>query len=72
MVKYYPVFYLTDDWTLLDKETSFIWFDLILFRNAYDFDSVGRPVHIYELILLYSLLAVLQFVSSKGDFMWTL
>jgi len=52
-------------------------FDLLLFRNArvvyyQNFDSVGRPVHIYELILLYSLLAVLQFVSSNGDFMWTL
>jgi len=61
MVKYYPAFYLTDDWTLLEEETSFIWFDFILFRNAYDFDSVGRPVHIYELILLYTLLYLLSY-----------
>jgi len=61
MVKYYPAFYLTDDWTLLEEETSFIWFDFILFRNAYDFDSVGRPEHIYELILLYTLLYLLSY-----------
>jgi len=54
MVKYYFAFYLTDDWTLLDEETSFIWFDLLLFRNAYHFDSVGRPVHIY--VYIYELI----------------
>jgi len=33
---------------------------------------LSAGLYTYELILLYSLLAVLQFVSSKGDFMWTL
>ena len=68
-VKYYPDFYLTEQAT--DKETSFIWF--FLFRNAWLHESfiiktliLSAGLYTYELILLYSLLVVLQFVSSKG------
>jgi len=72
----------TDDWTLCIGCRRGNFIHLICFYNfvnAWLHESfiiktliLSAGLYTYELILLYSLLVVLQFVSSKGDFMWTL